>query len=92
LSNVREACPQPAVRETLERNRNAPAFRGSRYLASALQEVTLTCVHPSRQMRMLARQDEAVGRERPLLFQGPVVWLTPEQGAEVWSSCHSSRG
>jgi hypothetical protein len=27
-------------------------------------------------MRMLVRQDEAVDRERPLPFQGRVLWLT----------------
>ena len=31
-------------------------------------------------MRMLVPQDEAVDRERPLPFQGRVLWLTPEQG------------
>ena len=29
---------------------------------------------------MLVRQDEAVARERPIPFQGRVLWLTPEQG------------
>jgi hypothetical protein len=31
-------------------------------------------------MWMLVRQDEAVDRERPLPFQGRVLWLTPQLG------------
>ena len=43
-------------------------------------------------MRMLVRQDEAVARERPLRFQGRVLWFDPWAGkANVWSSCHPGR-